>query len=210
MLIYIKNMVCIRCVMAVRSVLQTMGIRFHSIELGKVQLAENLGSDTLHNLNKALSHYELELMNGRRQILAERIRTLIIEKLHSPQIEEGFRFSEFLSNQLNYDYTYLANVFSETEGCTIEKYYIIQKVERVKELLLYEGMTVTDIAYLLNYSSVGHLCRQFKKLTGQTPAKFKDNCESEDYIWRKLPRASNTETHHQELASASRGFSGAD
>jgi AraC-like DNA-binding protein len=138
------------------------------------------------DLDSALKVYELELMEDKRKILVERIKTLIIELFHSSEVELDIKFSAHLSRSLNYDYTYLSNVFSELEGSTIEKFYITQRIERVKELMVYEGLTVSEISHHLNFSSVSHLCLQFKKVTGLTPSVFKKLCASEDFVWRKL------------------------
>jgi AraC family transcriptional regulator len=182
--IYIKNMVCVRCKMAVQSVLDALDIDYKSVELGVVKLAGELSPEQQKKLNKALNHYELELMDNKKMILVERIKTLIIETFHSSTIDIRLKFSEHLSKKLGYDYTYLANVFSEAEGSTIEKFYILTRTERVKELMVYESMSIKEIAYQMNYSSVSHLCLQFKKVTGQTPTMFKKLCESQDYVWK--------------------------
>jgi AraC-like DNA-binding protein len=170
--------------MAVEAVLKGLDIAFESIELGRVTLAGELDPDQLKKINTALGFYELEIMNDKKKILAERIKTIIIEMFHSPDLEIKFKLSEHLSRRLGYDYTYLANAFSETEGSTIERFYILSRVERVKELIVYEALSIKEIAYHLNYSSVSHLSLQFKKVTGETPSMFKKLCESEGYIWR--------------------------
>jgi AraC-like DNA-binding protein len=183
--VYVKNMVCVRCKMAVQSVLESLHIRYLHIELGKVSLATALTTEQQEVLNSSLKKYELELMDDKRKILVERIKTLIIELFHSPEVELSLKFSEHLSRSLQYDYTYLSNVFSELEGSTIEKYFITQRIERVKELMVYEELNVTEISHLLNFSSASHLCLQFKKVTGQTPSNFKKLCATEDFVWRK-------------------------
>lgn len=109
---------------------------------------------------------------------------MIIETFNDSQNEMLLKLSEYLSKSLNYDYTYLSNIFSEMEGSTIERFYIVTRIERVKELIVYEGLTISEIANQLNYSSVSHLCLQFKKVSGQTPSMFKKRCESEDFVWR--------------------------
>ncbi|MEI9911520.1 MAG: AraC family transcriptional regulator [Bacteroidota bacterium] len=182
--VYIKNMVCLRCKMAVQSILEALDIDYVSIELGIVKLAGELSPEQQRKLNKALSHYELELMDNKKMILVERIKTLIIDTFRSSPGEMRLKFSEHLSKSLGYDYTYLANVFSETEGSTIERFYILTRTERVKELIVYEALSIKEIAYQLNFSSVSHLCLQFKKVTGQTPSMFKKLCDSQDYVWR--------------------------
>jgi AraC family transcriptional regulator len=182
--IYIKNMVCKRCKMAVQSVLEELEIDYLSIELGIVKLAGELSPEQQVKLNKGLKHYELELMDNKKRILVERIKTLIIESFHSSNIEIRLKFSEHLSKSLEYDYTYLANVFSEMEESTIERFYISTRIERVKELIVYEALPIKEIAYQMNFSSVSHLCIQFKKVTGHTPSMFKKLCESQDYVWK--------------------------
>lgn len=184
MIVHIKNMVCVRCKMAVQSVLDGLQISFREIELGRAELNADLSAQQLKQLNEALKHYQLELMDDKKKIMAERVKVLIIELFHSPDANLYERLSDYLSKTLFYDYTYLANVFSETEGTTIERFYIESRVERAKELMVYESMTVTEIAYHLNYSSVSHFSLQFKKVTGQTPSQFKKLCESPGYVWR--------------------------
>lgn len=178
-------MVCVRCKMAVRTVLDSLNIAYTRIELGKAELTADLSEQQRNELDSALRVYELELMEDKRKILVEKIKTLIIELFHSSEVELDIKFSAHLSRSLQYDYTYLSNVFSELEGSTIEKFYITQRVERVKELMVYEGLSVTEISHHLNFSSASHLCLQFKKVTGQTPSNFKKLCDTEDFVWRK-------------------------
>jgi AraC-like DNA-binding protein len=126
-------------------------------------------------------------MDDKKKIIVERIKTCITEKLNSSStktIEE--KLSTYLSSCLHYHYTYLSNIFSEMENCTLERYYIEERIERVKELMVYEDMPVKEISYLLNYSSVPHLCLQFKKVTGLTPSQFKKLCLSDEFVWRNL------------------------
>ena len=187
MTVYIKNMVCLRCKMAVQSVLEKLQIEYQSIELGKVNLRSAITTEQLELLNAALNYYELEVMDDKKKILVERIKVCIIEKLNSSSsliMEE--KLSLYLSKHLHYHYTYLANVFSEMERCTLERHYIESRIERVKELIVYEAISLKEISYRLNFSSVSHLCLQFKKVTGQTPSQFKKLCESEDFVWRNL------------------------
>lgn len=179
-------MVCVRCIMAVRSVLETLDLPYQSIELGRVVLTNRLSQFEKSNLGKELAIYKLKMMDDKREILVNRVKTLLIDKLHSTDHDDGFKFSVFLSSTLTYDYTYLANLFNEFEGSTIEKFYITQKIERVKELMIYELKSITQISYELNYSSVAHLCKQFKKVTGTTLSQFKRNAEMPDFVWRKV------------------------
>lgn len=182
--IYIKNMVCVRCKMAVQSVLAELHIDYLKIELGKVELAQDITMEQQKKLNNGLQHYQLEILEDRKKILVERVKVLIIDMFHSSNGDIQVKFSEYLSKNLFYDYTYLANTFSEMEGHTIERFYIVTRIERVKELIVYEALSLTEIAYQLNYSSVSHLCLQFKKVTGQTPSTFKKLCESQDFVWK--------------------------
>ncbi|MCG2615150.1 AraC family transcriptional regulator [Terrimonas sp. NA20] len=183
-------MVCVRCRIIVEEILTRLNVPFEKVELGKVTMSSGLTPDQRHLLDVWLAHYELEVMDNAKQILVERIKISIIEVFHSKNDDLLLKFSEHLSKDLSYDYTYLANVFSEVEGSTIEKFYIQQKIQRVKELIMYEGMGLKEIAYSLNYSSVSHLCKQFKKVTGKTPAGFrkdwqapmKEKTENEIYI----------------------------
>jgi AraC family transcriptional regulator len=186
MIIYIKNMVCIRCKMAVQSVLEALQIDYKSIELGRVKLRDYLSSEQKKALNTALQKYELELMEDKKKILVEQVKSLILEIFHQPDTDMELKLSAYLSKKLNYEYTYLSNMFSEMEGSTIERFYIVSRVERVKELMVYEDLTLSEIAYQLKFSSVSHLCQQFKKVTGETPSDFKRLCESDGYIWRKV------------------------
>ena len=185
MVVFIKNMVCVRCKMAVRTVLENLNIAYTTIELGKANLTTVLSVQQRNDLDSALRVYELELMEDKRKILVERIKTLIIELFHSPEVELNEKVSAHLSRCLQYDYTYLSNVFSEMEGSTIEKFFITQRIEKVKELMVYEGLSVTEIAHHLNFSSVSHLCLQFKKVTGRSPSQFKKLCSTDDFVWRK-------------------------
>jgi YesN/AraC family two-component response regulator len=163
--------------MIVEEILNKLNIPFEKVELGRVSMTSVLTIDQRKLLDVRLDHYELAVMDNSKQILVERVKVSIIEAFHSRNDDMLLKFSEHLSKTLQYDYTYLANVFSEVEGSTIEKFYIKQKIQRVKELIMYESMGLKEIAYSLNYSSVSHLCKQFKKVTGMTPAGFRKEWE---------------------------------
>lgn len=178
-------MVCLRCKMAVEAVLQAAGIPYLSTELGRVKLPTPLSSEQKTELNKGLKYYGLELMENRNKILVELIKTEILGLLQSPHTMQ-LKLSVHLSQTLQYNYTYLANTFSELEGITLERYFIAQRVERAKELMVYENLNLTQVADELAYSSVSHLCLQFKKVTGLTPAEFKKLCQSDNFVWRAL------------------------
>jgi AraC-like DNA-binding protein len=161
--------------MIVKSELEKVGLNFVKVELGEAEIMEEVSAKQLAELNIALKKSGLELMDDRKSILIEKIKKIIIELVHYSDLDEPLRinFSTYLSKKLNYDYTYLSNLFSEVQGTTIEHFLIIHKIERVKELLVYDELTVTEIAYKLHYSSVAHLSTQFKKITGLTPSHFK-------------------------------------
>lgn len=177
-------MVCVRCKMAVEAVLKNLAIDYLEVQLGKVVFPSALSAAQLVQFSAGLLHYKLELLDNRKKILAERIKTVIIELFENPEKELLHKFSEYLSIQLHYDYTYMANVFSEKEGITIERFYISHRIEKVKELMYYEDISIKEISYRLHFSSVAHLSQQFKKVTGITPAAFRKLCASEDFVWR--------------------------
>ena len=173
MKIYIKNMVCIRCKMVVKEELTKLGIGHTTIELGEVDIATPFTTELHDQLKKNLIHFGLELMDDRKSVLIQRIKNVIVEMVHYSEEPLVVNFSVYLSEKLNHDYTYMANLFSEVQGTTIEKFIISHKIERVKELLVYNELNLTEIAYLMHYSSVAHLSAQFKKVTGLTPSYFK-------------------------------------
>jgi YesN/AraC family two-component response regulator len=166
-------MVCIRCKMVVKEELTNLGLRYSSVELGEAELMENLSPDQRERFRAALLKSGLELMDDRKSVLIQRIKTVIIELVHYSEEPLAINLSAYLEEKLQHDYTYLANLFSEVQGTTIEKYFISHKIERVKEFLVYDELTLTEIAYKMHYSSVAHLCTQFKKVTGLTPSHFK-------------------------------------
>jgi AraC-like DNA-binding protein len=166
-------MVSIRCKLMVKAELEALNLHFRSVELGEVEIIENITPDERELLKKALALSGLELMDDKKSILIERIKGVIVEMVHYAEEQPKYKFSEYLSEKLQYDYTYLANLFSEVTGTTIEHFIISHKIERVKELLIYDELNLTEISYLLNYSSVAHLSMQFKKVTGLTPTFFK-------------------------------------
>ena len=173
MKLYIKYMVSIRCKMMVKSELEKLGLRYGMVDLGDVEVIGNITADQRIKLKAALLKSGLELMDDQRAILIEKIKNVIVEMVHYTDEPLKVNFSDYLSEKLNYDYTYLANIFSEVTGTTIEKFIIAHKIERVKELLLYDELNLSEISYKLNYSSVAHLSNQFKKVTGLTPTFFK-------------------------------------
>jgi AraC-like DNA-binding protein len=166
-------MVSTRCKMLVKAELEKLGLHHKSIGLGEAEIDENISAAEWNELNTNLKKYGIELMDDKKSILIEKIKNVIIERVHYSEVRLEINFSDFLSQKLNHDYTYLANLFSETQGITIEHFHIIHKIERVKELLIYDELNVTEIAWKMDYSSVAHLSNQFKKITGLTPSSFK-------------------------------------
>jgi AraC-like DNA-binding protein len=160
--------------MVVKSELEKLGLRFSDVELGEVEILGKVTKDQLDSLSVALKLTGLELMDDNKKILVEKIKTIIIELIHYSDEQIKINLSDYLSEKLNHNYTYLSNLFSEVKGTTIEQYYLANKIERVKELLVYDELNLTEIAWKLHYSSVSHLSNQFKKMTGLTPSHFKN------------------------------------
>ena len=173
MKLFIKYMVSIRCKMLVKAKLERLGLHHTAVELGEVEILEDITQAQRDQLNSSLKKAGLELMDDKKAMLVEKIKNVIIEMIHYADEPPLTKYSVFLSEKLNYDYTYLANLFSEVRGITIEHFIIIHKIERVKELLVYDDLNLTEIADKLHYSSVGHLSNQFKKTTGLTPSHFR-------------------------------------
>lgn len=166
-------MVCIRCKMIVKDELARVGLHYTRVELGEAEIMENISTEQHDQMKVALLKWGLELMDDKKSMLIEKIKSVIIELIHYSDEQLKNNFSAYLSEKLNYDYTYLSNLFSEVEGTTIEHFMISHKIERVKELLVYDELNLTEIAWKLHYSSVAHLSNQFKKITGLTPTHFK-------------------------------------
>lgn len=173
MKLFIKYMVSNRCKMTVKSVLKQLGLHYTYVDLGEAEIEEEMSTELLDLLKRRLEESGLELMDDKRAIIIEKIKNVIIEMIHHSEELPKIKNSEYLSEKLNFDYTYLANLFSEATGTTIEHFIILHKIERVKELLLYDELSLTEIAHSLNYSSAAHLSNQFKKITGLTPTFFK-------------------------------------
>ena len=173
MKLYIKYMVSLRCKMLVKEELKNLGLQYVSVDLGMVEILEEMTFKKHEQLKKNLLKSGLELLDNTKSILIERIKNVITEMIHYSDELPKRNDSDYISEKLNYDYTYLSNIFSEVKGITIQQYIIMHKIERVKELLLYDELSLTEIAYQLHYSSVAHLSNQFKKVTGLTPSFFK-------------------------------------
>ncbi len=166
-------MVSTRCKMAVKEELKKLGLHFIVVELGEVDIMERITADQRELLKNGLLNSGLELMDDKRSVLIERVKNVIIEMVHHSEEVIKINFSHYLSEKLAHDYTYLANLFSEVQGTTIEQFIISHKIERIKELIIYGELNITEIAWKMNYSSVSHLSNQFKKVTGLTPSHFK-------------------------------------
>ncbi len=166
-------MVSLRCKMMVKEVLKELDLHFIVVDLGEVEIMEDLIPEQREELKKALLISGLELMDDKKAILIERITNVITEMIHGSDELPIMNYSNHISEKLQYDYTYLSNLFSEVKGITIQQFIIIHKIERVKELIIYDELNITEIAWKLNYSSVAHLSNQFKKVTGFSPTHFK-------------------------------------
>ncbi len=173
MKLYIKYMVSLRCKMMVEEELNALGLRFVVVELGTVEILGHISAETRELLKHNLLRSGLELLDNKKSILIEKIKNVIVEMIHYSDTLPKVNYSDYLSAKLGHDYTYLANTFSDVKGITIQQFIIINKIERVKELLLYDELNLTEISYRLHYSSVAHLSNQFKKVTGLTPSYYK-------------------------------------
>jgi AraC-like DNA-binding protein len=173
MKLYIKNMVCSRCKMVVKDELLRQGLHPLSVELGEAEISEDLNAEQKLELDNGLLPFGFQLIDDKKSRLIEKIKNILVEIVHYSEEQLKTNLSVHLSQQVHHDYNYLSKIFSEVQGTTIEKYFIAQKIERVKELLVYDELTLNEIAYKLNYSSTSHLSKQFKKVTGLTPSHFK-------------------------------------
>lgn len=173
MKLYVKYMVSLRCKILVKEELKKLGICYEAIDLGVIELTEEITAIQREQLKITLLMSGLELLDNKRSILVEKIKNVITEMIHHSDESPKEKYSDFISDKLGYDYTYLANTFSEVKGMTIQQFIILNKIERVKELLLYDELSLTEIAFKLHYSSVAHLSGQFKRMTGLTPTFYK-------------------------------------
>jgi len=175
--LFIKNMVCNRCIMVVQNELDKFGLAVKNIRLGEVILEKEPTREEKDKFEKALISLGFEVIDDKKSRIIEKIKTVIIDLVHYHDNDAKKNLSALLSSNLHHDYNYLSNLFSEVEGTTIEKYFIAQKIEKVKELLVYDELSLSEIAMRLNYSSVAYLSNQFKKVTGLTPSYFKQISE---------------------------------
>ena len=179
MKLHIQNMVSLRCKLMVQSKLIELGIGYASIELGEVILLHPISAEMKNTLKKELHKSGLELMFDKKSMLIEKIINIIIERVHYSVFLPDVNFSDYLSEKMNMNYHKMAEIFSKTKGITIEHFIILHKVEKIKELIIYDELTLTEISYKLHYSSVAHLSRQFKQVTGLTPSFFKSMSKRE-------------------------------
>ena len=166
-------MVCNRCIMVVKQEFEKAGVIPVEVTMGEVELVNLLTESELNNISHRLTGLGFEILDDKNQKLIEKIKNVLIQKIQSGDIEEHFSITEFLTKKLNKEYTQTSRLFSEVEGITIEQFFILQKIEKVKEWLVYDELTLSEISWKLGYSSVAHLSSQFKKITGLTPSHFK-------------------------------------
>lgn len=166
-------MVSLRCKMVVKEALEKLGLHYVILELGTVEVMDDLTEEQRENLRKMLLMSGLELMDDKKAMLIEKIKNIIVEMVHYTDELPKVNYSDYISEKLGLEYTHISKIFSEVKGITIEQFIIAHKIERVKELLLYDELNLTQISYMMNYSSVSHLSKQFKKVTGLTPSFFK-------------------------------------
>lgn len=175
MKLFIKNMVCNRCVMVVRNELENMGLKPVHVTLGEAEIKNDLKPDQKETLRHNLAALGFELLDDKNAKLVEKIKNAIIEIIHyGEDLDNRIKFSKQIEQKVGVDYHQLSTLFSDTEGTTIEKYIILQRIEKVKELLVYNELSLSEIAFKTGYSSVQHLSTQFKKITGLTPSHFKE------------------------------------
>jgi len=171
--LHIKNMVCPRCIMAVKNILNQLEIQYQDVQLGLVTVSGQIDQHKLQSLDEKLNALGFEVLEPGKSALISQVKTVIIEQIHHKQEPLSINFSSLISDNLHHEYAYLSRLFSSVEGITIEKFIVLQKIEKVKEYLIYNQMTLSEIANEMNYSSVAHLSSQFKKETGMTPTQFK-------------------------------------
>lgn len=171
--LHIKYMVSLRCKLVVKKELKKLGLHYVSLDLGVVEIMENITLEQHNLLKKELLNSGLEILDNKKSILIERIKNVIIDLIHYKDIAPKINYSDYISEKLGYNYTYLANIFSEVKGITIQQFILLHKIEKVKELLIYDELNLTEISRKLHYSSVSHLSNQFKRVTGLTPTFYK-------------------------------------
>ena len=165
-------MVSLRCKMVVKETLKELGLHFIVVDLGEIEIMEDIDSQQRAELKMTLFESGLELLDDKKAILIEKVKNVVIDMIHYAEDLPKINYSDYIAEKLNHDYTYLSNIFSEVKGITIQQFIIVHKVERIKELIIYNELNMTEIAFKMNYSSVAHLSNQFKKITGLTPSHF--------------------------------------
>ena len=186
-------MVSARCKKAVKTELRKLGLHFIVVDLGEVEIMEDISGEQRMELKMALLESGLELMDDKRAILIEKIKNTIIDMIYNSEEKVKMNISGYISETLKQDYTFLSNLFSEVQGTTIEQFIIFHKIERIKELIIYDELSITDIAWKMNYSSVAHLSNQFKKVTGLTPSHFKQLKDKRRIPVEELGELTNSE-----------------
>lgn len=176
-IIHIKNMVCPRCISAVSQILTDLNVEYKAVKLGEVELVSILNESDKEEISRKLQNSGFSLIDDRKSQLIEQMKTLVIDKIHHSSEELDIKWADYISENIHLDYKYLSALFSSVESITFEQYIINQKIERVKELVVYDELTLSEIAYKLNYSSVAYLSNQFKKVTGMTPTQFKKSID---------------------------------
>ncbi|MDD2279342.1 MAG: helix-turn-helix domain-containing protein [Bacteroidales bacterium] len=171
--LYVKYMVSLRCILKVKDELKKLRIRYVVVDLGVIEILEDITDEQRKQLKLNLLKSGLELLDDQRSILIEKIKNVVVEMIHYSDELPKVNYSDYISEKLGYDYTYLSNIFSEVKGITLQQFIIIHRIEKVKELLLYDELNLTEISYRLQYSSVAHLSNQFKKITGLTPSFYR-------------------------------------
>lgn len=171
--LFVKYMVSQRCKMMVKSELQRLGLHYYSVDLGMAEILEEISPEERNQLAINLKRSGLELLDDKRSVIVEKIQLFIKEMIHDSQQDLKVNYSDYLSEKLGYDYTYLSTIFSEVNGITIQHFIILNKIEHVKELLIYDKLSLSEISFLMNYSSAAHLSNQFKKITGLTPSFYR-------------------------------------
>lgn len=203
MKLYIKYMVSNRCKIAVKEELKKLGLHYIMVDLGEVEIMENLSDEARERVKTALFSVGFELMDDKRSVLIERIKNTVIEMIYDSNEIIKTKFSHYLSDKLNYNYTYLANLFSEVQGMTIEQFIISHKIEKIKELIIYGELSISEIAWKMNYSSVAHLSNQFKKIVGLPPSHFKQMKEKRR---RPIDEIGNTRRPIDEIGNINTDF----
>lgn len=192
--LFIKYMVSNRCKLAVKEELKKLGLHFIVVDLGEVEIMEDITLAQQQQLQAGLILSGLELMDDKRAVLIEKINNVITEMIHYSEELPKVNYSDYISEKLNYDYTYLSNLFSEVKGITIQQFIIVHKIEKVKELLFYNELNLTEISYKMHYSSVAHLSNQFKKVTGLTPSAYKQLKDKKRYTLEEIGKSNGS--HH--------------